>query len=357
MKHGAGSADGADAASRGLLRRSLGPVAVVAAAVVVAGGVFVVTGPDDRPSALAGSIPPPAPVPAPPPAEPWRLDEPSEPYGIDPYRGLGAWVDVFDFAPAYQTGGAIPVVGPADLDVMVASGVRTLYLQAARRDDRAPTGLVEPELTAALLDGAHDRGLAVVAWYLPTFESVSADLVRVDLLRRFTTARGDRFDGIGIDIELTSAVPDHAERTRRLVQLSAGVSGGGLPGDAYAAVVLPPTLLQVVNPDLWPGFPWEALAPHYDVWMPMAYWSGRTEASGLRDGFAYTADSVERLRADLDDPDAPVHPVGGIGDEIGEAEVRGFVDAVEATGSIGASIYDYRTMGAGAWAVLRDRLG
>lgn len=291
------------------------------------------------------------------PAEPWSLEVPTRPMTVDPYVGLGAWVDVFDFDPAYQERAEAPVVTVADLDVMAALGVETLYLQAARFDaERTPDGLVTPDLVAEFLDAAHDRGIAVVAWYLPLFGDVDADADRLDMLRRFRTGRGDRFDGVAVDIEATATVDDDAERSQRLVELSTRMRALGLPDDAWGAIVLPPTLLEVVNTEFWPGFPWAELAPLYDVWLPMSYWSGRTEASGLRDGQAYNDDAVARLRANLDDDDALVHSIGGIGDAITEAQVADFVTSLTATASIGGSIYDYRTTSAGAWALLRDRV-
>ncbi|MEM9713617.1 MAG: hypothetical protein AAGA17_15470, partial [Actinomycetota bacterium] len=247
-----------------------------------------------------------------------------------------------------------PVVTADDLAIMAAAGVETVYLQAARLDDRSPDGLAAPDLVATWLDTAAELELDIVAWYLPTFADVDADLERLDLLRRFETGRGNRFAGVGVDIEFRGAVEDDAVRSARLVELSSRLTEIGLPGDAWSGIVLPPTLLEVVNPDFWPGFPWAGIAPHYEVWMPMSYWTGRTEASGLRDGLDYNVDAVRRLRANIADPDAIVHSIGGIGDETTEGQLRDFVVSLGVTGSIGGSIYDYRTLSSGGWAVLRD---
>lgn len=328
---------------------------VLAAVVALVVTVAVVDGRGDdgatATTTTAGTVPATT-VPAGPP---WSLEDPTEPMTSEPYAGLGAWVDVFDFDPAYQRDGEAPVVTVADLDVMAAYGVETLYLQAARLDEeRTPDGLVAPELVAELLDAAHDRGIAVVAWYLPLFGDIGADLERLELLRDFRTARGDRFDGVAVDIEATATVEDDGIRSARLVELSERMRELGPTDDVWGAIVLPPTLIEVVNPDFWPGFPWAELAPLYDVWLPMSYWSGRTEASGLRDGLVYNLDAVERMRANLADPEAVVHSIGGIGDAITEAELADFVDSLRQTASIGGSIYDYRTLSAGGWAILRD---
>jgi hypothetical protein len=340
----------------------LGRIAVLVVGLAVAGGVvFLASGPGDaEPTPDPVTTAAPAGVPSTTDAAAtarWTSETPTELLDREPYRGLGAWVDVFDYAETYQDAGDLPVVGLSDLDAMVAYGVDTLFLQAARADDRAPEGLVEPDTLASLLEEAHDRNIAVVAWYLPTFEDLDLDVERVVQMREFLSGRGDRFDGVAVDIEATTTVPDPTERSARLVDLSRRVSESLLPGDVVGAIVLPPTLIEIVNPDLWPDFPWLDLAPHYGVWLPMNYWTGRTESSGLQDGFAYNVDSIQRLRLDLGDPEAVVHPIGGVGDAVTEDGIREFVRAVTASRSIGGSIYDYRTLSSGGWAILRDRLG
>ena len=103
------------------------------------------------------------------------------------YDGLGAWVDVFDYAPNYQNQGLSPPVTPQDLDAMAAFGVKTLYLQAARLDDRSPDGIVDADLIGQFLERAHANGIRVVGWYLPKFAALDADLAR---LRRSPTSSG-----------------------------------------------------------------------------------------------------------------------------------------------------------------------
>jgi len=195
----------------------------------------------------------------------------------------------------------------------------------------------------------------VVAWYLPTFDDVERDVRRVEQLLALEVL-GHRFDGVALDIELTEAVPDHAERNRRLVELSTRVRAAA--GDAtLGAIVLPPVQLEVVNPALWPEFPWGELAPLYDVWLPMSYWTFRSDDSGYGDGYAYNEESTRRLRERVDDPAAPVHGIGGIGDEAPPAELDAFVRSLVDTDSVGGSIYDWNTLDVTARALLADRLG
>ncbi|HVM39871.1 MAG TPA: hypothetical protein VM618_03705, partial [Acidimicrobiia bacterium] len=193
-----------------------------------------------------------------------------------PYRGLGTWVDVFDFSARFARDGE-PTVTPDDVGRMAEQGIRTIYLQAGRDDEAVPGGIVDPDVVGEFLTRAHERGMAVVAWYLPEAYDFD-DLLRVRALRDFE-ADGHRFDGIALDIEARSAVPDVAERNRRLVEFSRAVRSQ-IGDAALGAIVLPTVLLEVVNPDFWPDFPWRELAPVYDVWLPMAYWTDRTWASG-----------------------------------------------------------------------------
>jgi hypothetical protein len=258
---------------------------------------------------------------------------------LEPYAGLGAWVDVFDYAPAYQGDGGEPSLNVDDVDDMARRGVRTLYLQATRWDEDSPQGIVDEDLIGALLARAHDRGLRVVGWYLPKFDDVQRDVQRTLQIRDFRHD-GQQFDGIAVDIEYTSGVGDPVKRNRNLVWYSRELRRqvGDLP---VAAVVLTAVHLEVVNPRFWPDFPYRDLAELYDIWMPMAYWTTREEP--YADGYNYAKESVDRLRADLGKPDAPVAPVGGIADEMTNEQVREFVQALVDMHAIGGSFYDWNT--------------
>lgn len=272
------------------------------------------------------------------------------PDSLQPYEGLGTWVDAFDYAPSFQDGG-LPAVTPNAVDDMAALGVKTLYLQAAKDDARSPDALVDTTLVGEFLTRAHDRGMKVVAWYLPTLGNVDADFARIEALDEFEVD-GHRFDGIALDIEWTEGVPDTLARNRALVRLSKRTRE--LVGDAAAlgAIVFPAVQTEVLNPALWPDFPYRDLAPLYDVWMPMAYWTFRD--GEYRDPARYTEESIERLRTNLDDPDAVMHPIGGIGDLATAADYEAFLRAVRETDSIGWSVYDFATSSSTAWSRLRS---
>lgn len=286
------------------------------------------------------------------------------PRTVDAYRGLGAWIDAFDFSPPYT--GPNPPVRAATLDEMAAAGVKTVYLQAGREDTRSPDVLEDRWLLAEFLLRAHQLGVRVVGWYLPKWGDGTRDLDHLKAIADFSVL-GHRFDGIAVDIEYNADKNTPVERSRRLVTLSNALRAHVGRDVALGAIVMPPTLLEVVNPNYWPNFPYKELAPTYDVWMPMSYWSFRSTSSGWKDGFAYNADSTRRLRTNLGRPDALVHGIGGIGavDGVNDDptpeeplasinDLEPFVRSLRETRSIGGSLYDWRTTEPAARTKLRD---
>jgi hypothetical protein len=269
---------------------------------------------------------------------------------VSVYRGLGAWIDAFDYAPAYHRPREGPLLVPDDLDAMAARGVRTLFLQAARLDDRSPEGVVDRALVGMFLQRAHEQGMRVVGWYLPKFADVEVDLVNLGLIRDFDFD-GHRFDGIAVDIEYRRDVPDHAERNRRLIELSRRLRAEAA-GLALGAIVYPPVLLEEIRPGFWPDFPWQELAKSYDAWLPMVYWTEIAAESSYGDGYRYTETGTRGLIANLGDPAALVHSIGGVADTSTVDDIEGFVRAVRETGAVGFSMYDYRTTSPLGWEVL-----
>ena len=198
---------------------------------------------------------------------------------------------------------------------------------------------------------AHASGIRVVAWYLPKFYDLDSDMRRLLAMRDFR-ADGQGFDGIGLDIEWTKDVPNAAERNVRLIDLSRRLRRPSARA-ALSAIPLPPVLIETINPRYWPDFPWRELAPLYDVWMPMAYWTFRTQSSGYRDAYRYTEENVRRMRINLGLPDAVVHPIGGTDNKSSDDDYRNFVRACVDSRSIGGSIYDWRTTPMGSYGILR----
>ena len=296
--------------------------------------------PSPTPTAAATTIRPttrpPSPMPTPTPSPADR---------VVAFRGLGTWVDGFDWSPELKG-----TVQPDVVDDIAAQGVRTLYLQAAREHPDVPGPLLKPDLLGRWLERAHARGLRVVAWYLPTFTDPDADWARLRAIVEFRS-HGHAFDALGVDIE-SRDLTDVRLRNERLVALSARLRGA-YPALPLLGIVLPPVVTEVVNTAYWPGFPWRGIAPYYDAWTPMAYYTNRTADSGWRDAYRYVAENVRRTRANLGLPDAVVHAAGGIGDESTTADVDGLVRAARDTRCVGGSLYDYATTARALWAGMR----
>lgn len=256
-----------------------------------------------------------------------------------PFRGLATWVDMYDWTRTY-TGGQ-PRLGPESVDAMARLGVQVLEIQAGSA--RAPSDVLEPALLQQWIDRAHANGIRVVAWYLPTLVDVGGDAHRLAELAKLPV------EGLGIDIE-SEDVGDPGVRSQRLVQLSQFLRANvHLP---LQAIVMPPVVLDAINPAFWPGFPWGALAPLYDVWTPMSYWTDRLTRSGYRDAYRYAHDNVEWLRRDLGRPLALVTIAGGEGDRSSLADVSGMLRAAADTAAAGGGMYDFRTTAPAAWSIL-----
>jgi hypothetical protein len=252
------------------------------------------------------------------------------------YRGLGTWVDIYD-----RTLWRDP---EAVVAKMHGHGVRTLFLETGNW--RIESRIFKPDIVARFLEAAHDRGMKAVAWYVPDFRNLERDLRRALAAVRFETAGGQRFDSFGLDIE-SAEVTDPNVRTTRMLRLSARLRRS--VGSAYplAAIVPSPHAMRLI-PAYWPGFPFRELASLYDVFIPMGYFTFRT--NGPSEAAAYTAATL-RLLSDRTGG-APIHAIGGLAEDTSGSEVRAFVQAALGEGVIGASLYDFDTTGPKAWSAL-----
>jgi hypothetical protein len=259
------------------------------------------------------------------------------------FQGLGTWVDGYDFSRELTKS---PTFTVRTVQFAAANGVQTIYIQAAKRSPKTPYSLLSRDRLGAILLAAHAHGIRVVAWYLPTFDSL-ADFVHLDAMMQFKVD-GQHFDGIGVDIEST-ALPV-AGRNARLVALSQRVRARTwLP---LAAVVLPPVLTEVIHPTYWGGpFPWASLKPSYDVWIPMGYYTAYGRYPTWRDAGRSTTEDITRLKGHLGE--VPIHYAGGIADTSTVTDYQRFTAAAKSAGAIGVSAYDYATTPGWAWPYLR----
>ncbi len=290
--------------------------------------------------------PAPSPAPSPPPivaAQP----KPKGP-SLVAFKKLGAWVDLYDY-------GAIePEAASAD---MAAVGVKTLYLQTARWNKPAPDDknvFLDKPLVERWIHAAHANGMRIVGWYLPAYDNMGRDVSRTAVIATYRTTTGDRFDALAIDIEFkgqmdslsewNAAIAEHAKKVRAKV------------GPAYpVAAIVPSPLAMEIYPHNWVGFPWQTLAAHSNLFMPMAYWSFRNDCASKPEhcAYGYTAGNIQRVRELTGKPGLPIHVIGGVGDGVTPEEVADFAKAALTVGVSGGSLYDYRTTEPSFWAHLK----
>lgn len=256
------------------------------------------------------------------------------------FAGLGAWVDVYDFA-------ALDPV--ATVAIMKRNRVRTLYVQTGRLDRGDDD--VYPDAGPWLV-AAHDAGIEVVGWYLPSYRKLSSEVRRTVAIARYRY-RGERFDGLGIDIENKDEVRHVPTWNDRVAQHAARVRRAVGPSYPVAAITSTPLGMRIA-PARWAGFPWRALGSSADVLMLMNYWSYRDDCPARPEhcARAYTLGNVAQARALSGRPDMPVHVIGGVGDAISIRELGDFVEAAIEAKAFGASLYDYRTTQELFWLVL-----
>jgi len=139
---------------------------------------------------------------------------PATPAAVDrtaPFTGMGAWVDVFEWAPSYlPPGGASVKLPPAAVDRMAAEGVQVLYLQATRYNNPTGGDIVDPDVLGQWLARAKANGIRVVAWYMPTFTDPVADLRRLKAVAdaELTGHLGDKdLDAVVATLRLACGVP------------------------------------------------------------------------------------------------------------------------------------------------------
>jgi hypothetical protein len=241
-----------------------------------------------------------------------------------PFRGLGAWIDIYDDGLWNE-----PEVAVAALD---GEGVRTLYLQTCNYNCKE--SLHRSPNMERFIHAAHASRIRVVAWYLPGFDNLHRDLARSRDALNFRTSLGQGFDGFALDIEARLVNPV-GRRNRRIVDLSWKIRRAAGARSPLGAIT-PPWFYD------WGGpFPYRALDPVYDAFLPMTYFSGRGE--GPKIARRNTALDFEAIRRGTGDPRTAIHAIGGIADQLGRREVAAFANAAKRRGGIGVSLYDVAT--------------
>ena len=247
--------------------------------------------------------------------------------GLNAYRGLGTWVDLYDSNAWKQPGAAV-----AD---MARHGVRTLFLETS--NSGWPSAVNQPSTLSTFIQQAHSRGMRIVAWYLPSLTNASKDASRVAQAIAFRTPDGQGFDSFALDIE-SSAVRSVKARNAVVTSLSSGIRS--LVGTSYplGAIIPSPTGIAEKR-GYWNAFPYSALARDYDVFLPMSYYT--YHGNGGKAAYADTVSDVRILRAQHGCSAKPIHLIGGLVQGSSAAEAHAFVRAVVKTKCAGASLYDW----------------
>lgn len=267
-------------------------------------------------------------APAPPPAAPAR--------DLSIYRGLGAWVDGYDF-------GKPGTLDPATIvRELAARGVRTIYLQTGRWN--LPVDVVDPGSMNVFLEVAHAHNMKVVGWYLPGFADNDMEIRRSLAVLNYTTPTGHKFDGFAPDIEDSRAVgKDSARFHGGIADYSRRLREAVGPNYPLAAIVVDAKNNKRA-PTTWAGFPWPEIGAYYDVIMPMAYWTvtKQSNCGHQMDVASYMREVVQTTESHMGRKHT-FHLIGGISDCHTVEEVAAFVNTSLELGVIGGSVYDFWT--------------
>lgn len=293
--------------------------------------------PPGAPAAEAPKVAAPAAA-APPARKPAAPADPPAPVrSLTYYRGMGTWVDIYDYAIRDTMN------IPAAVEAMQRHGVKTLYLQTSRWKDA--NDIVNIGAVNTFLDQAHERNIKVIGWYVPGFGNIDRDIRRSLVVLDHTSGGGNKFDGFAPDIETREEVGGNRDRYNAGVAEYSKRLRAALPNAVLGAIV-DDAKNNLRAPERHAGFPWSEIAANYDVVLPMAYWSvtkGRNGGCGAQyDAEAYIREAVALTKSYMG-VDKPIHPVGGIADCVTEAETEGYVRAVRDV-AIGGSYYDFATI-------------
>lgn len=256
---------------------------------------------------------------------------------INPYKGLGAWVDLYDF-------GKPNTMDPASIvNELADRQVRTIYLQTGRWN--IPADIAEPALMNIFIETAHARRLKVVGWYLPGFGDIALDLHRSLAVVNYATPSGQRFDGFAPDIEDRRGVGNDPGRFHAaIIEYSRRLRESVGPSYALGAIVVDAKNNKRA-PASWAGFPWPQIGQLYDVVLPMAYWTvvkRKVDCPATVDSAAYMREVVAETEA-LMGTKKPLHLIGGIADCNTPEEIAAFTTVSIELGAVGGSIYDFWT--------------
>ncbi len=263
---------------------------------------------------------------------------PTEHAGLAAYRGLGTWIDMYDHGPWSHP--------ERTVRGMARRGVKTLYLQSSNYHKK--TELYHPTLIGRFLDAAERQKVKVVGWYVPGFKNMPRDRKRIRAALDYVSPNKNTWDAFAMDIEATK-MGRLRKRNERMLNLSIWLRDR--LGKDYPLGGIVPDVQSL----FWPGFPYDQVARHYDVLMPMGYFTYRV--NGAKAVYRYTVANVKGLRRRASDRNVPIHPIGGVGGDSSRREVRSYVRALNNHDVVGGSYYDYPITDEHEWKALERLRG
>jgi hypothetical protein len=258
---------------------------------------------------------------------------------LNVYRGLGAWVDIYE-----DEAWGNPSAAVYD---MSRHGVRTLYLETA--NFRISRDLFDSAKIKAFIEAAHQRGIKVVAWYLPAFTNLDTDFRRCSAAIDLRTDSGQRFDSFALDIE-HRGVSSLALRNQRVEELSRRLRDKVGAKYPLGGIIPSPVALEW-QPPYWASFPYKTVASYYDVVLPMGYYT--FHGDGAAQAYKETLDNIRILREKTGTASLPIHAIGGVAQDSTGAETLSYVRATRLTGVLGGSLYNWSETSADDWLALR----
>jgi hypothetical protein len=255
-------------------------------------------------------------------------------FSLRPFRGFGAWIDIYDTDEWDNPEAAVRK--------MDQKGVQTLFLETANY--RIKTAIYRRSRVSRFIEASVDRGIDIVAWYLPDFQNLERDFNRSKAALRFKSENGFRFDGFALDIEAT-AVRDIDKRNRRMFRLTRQIKNANDAGMKLGAITPDP-----IGSLYWPDFPYSKVGARYDVVMPMGYFTFRTSgANGVR---KHVEAGVVDLRKRID-RGGRIHYIGGLAGDAKFHETRAYRRVALEKNIMGGGLYDFATTKRSHWKTLR----
>ena len=241
----------------------------------------------------------------------------------DLLSGKGAWASIATFDAL----GAQTILARS-----AHEGVTHLYLEVAG------INFVGTQQMDAIVQQAHNLGIAVIAWVYAPLTDVPAEIRSAETALAFKTALGGEADGLGGDFEKNLSAS-------AMAAFSAAVRQALGPSRPYVGIIYPPQY----------GFdtPIATMARYVNVFAPMDYWLAAARPYTAVEAAAFVAVSMRELRSVPGEKGLPIEVISQTQDIENASgfgvynppptQVVASTQAALADGAIGVSFYDLRT--------------